>query len=143
LEEIINTVSEPVWWFSVVVMGIVINLSSAYIKEPFDRVMSNVSSWWKSKSDKAALKKEEYRTRLASDKEFMLLESMAELRQRHRSIYSLVWALLVVICVDYLEIDGWFAVFFWAVSAFMVFFSYLTFTHAALKNGEIENIRNN
>ncbi|MFM2663495.1 hypothetical protein AAFX24_00965 [Vibrio mediterranei] len=91
MEEIINTVSEPVWWFSVVVMGIVINLSSAYIKEPFDRVMSNVSSWWKSKSDKAALKKEEYRTRLASDKEFMLLESMAELRQRHRSIYSLVW----------------------------------------------------
>ena len=68
---------------------------------------------------------------------------MAELRQRHRSIYSLVWALFMIICADYLEIDGWFAVFFWPVPAFMVFFSYLTFTHAALKNGEIENIRNN
>ena len=41
---------KPIWWISVVVAGLLVNLASAYLKPRVDGALLRSSSWWRSKS---------------------------------------------------------------------------------------------
>lgn len=50
MKQIIELLSSPVWWVSVVIVGICINLVSAYLKRPLDSFLSWASSWWRTRN---------------------------------------------------------------------------------------------
>ncbi len=50
MEEFFVQISQPVWWISVIVVGILVNLVSAYLKEKMDRTMASTSMWWRNRS---------------------------------------------------------------------------------------------
>lgn len=51
MDEIIQALSSPVWWFSVVIAGILINIISSYMKNSIDNSLSKVSGWWKVRNE--------------------------------------------------------------------------------------------
>jgi hypothetical protein len=47
MENIFNDITSPSWWIGVVIVGIIINIISAYLKPNLDKILSNTSSRWK------------------------------------------------------------------------------------------------
>jgi hypothetical protein len=74
MDELINNVGSLTWWISVVLVGILINLVSAYLKSPLDRALSAVSEQWRARS---ALARE------ADEKVIAYLRSSMDARERH------------------------------------------------------------
>lgn len=50
MERIFTELSNPVWWFSVVIAGITINILSSYLRGALDEFFSKSSSWWRNRS---------------------------------------------------------------------------------------------
>lgn len=50
MDEITKNLSSPTWWISVVLVGLLINLASAYLKPAIDRLMSILSQRWLTKA---------------------------------------------------------------------------------------------
>jgi hypothetical protein len=50
MSKIIAEISNPVWWFSVVIAGISINILSSYLRGALDGFFSKSSSWWRNRS---------------------------------------------------------------------------------------------
>ncbi|WP_420208304.1 hypothetical protein [Candidatus Electronema sp. JC] len=67
MERIFTELSNPVWWFSVVLAGIAINVFSSYLKGAIDNVFSKSSGWWKNKSLARKKAWEEQVNKLASN----------------------------------------------------------------------------
>jgi hypothetical protein len=52
MKDILESLSSPVWWFTTVVFGLLINVASSYLKRPIDGLFSGTSRWWRRRSDK-------------------------------------------------------------------------------------------
>jgi len=52
LEKIIEELANPIWWITVVIAGIIVNIMASYIKVKLDKTISKASSWWTNKSVK-------------------------------------------------------------------------------------------
>lgn len=50
MEKVIEELTNPIWWITVVVAGIIVNIIAAYGKTKLDRTISKTSSWWTNKS---------------------------------------------------------------------------------------------
>jgi hypothetical protein len=46
------------WWFSVVIVGILVNLASGYLKAPIDKILSSWSSRWKERVEREEIHSE-------------------------------------------------------------------------------------
>lgn len=53
MDEFTKLLVSPLWWLSVVVVGILINLASAYLKPRLDETFSRSSLWWRNRSEEA------------------------------------------------------------------------------------------
>jgi len=53
MDQIINEINSPVWWFSVVVVGILVHIVSRYIPEWVASLTGGASSWWAKRSEMA------------------------------------------------------------------------------------------
>jgi hypothetical protein len=97
MNEIINELSKPVWWVSVVIAGIMINLISAYLKTRLDNTLSSASAWWASKSAKRKKDWSERVERISEGGVELALEIAVESRQRLQSIQILLFAILLLL----------------------------------------------
>ena len=52
MEKFIAEVSSVYFWLGVVLVGLIINLASAYVKQPIDRVFGKVNQTWKARAEK-------------------------------------------------------------------------------------------
>lgn len=86
----------PVWWLSVVVAGIAINVLSAYLKTALDSQLSAVSSWWRRRSEKESRDWEALISRLSSSDHEEIVGYLEELRERNRAIFFLVLGIFVM-----------------------------------------------
>lgn len=99
MDEIVSALRSLSWWFSVVAVGVAVNLFAAGLKRRLDAWLSAVSSWWKSRSGvqrEARQKQVEY---LASSLHLQVLEYIAGVRM-------LVMATLSIICGVFVILSG-------------------------------------
>lgn len=67
------------WWIGVVLVGILINLASEYLKNPVDRLLVRSSTWWATRTEKQRAARELRIQKLRSSQEeqvFALLETL-------------------------------------------------------------------
>lgn len=50
MDEVLQELTKPQWWVSVVIAGIAINLISAYLKKPVDRLLVAGPAWLRARS---------------------------------------------------------------------------------------------
>jgi hypothetical protein len=97
VDKIFTEISNPAWWFSVVIAGIAINVFSSYLKGALDSFFSKTFSWWRNRSE--AHKKmweEQVKTIMYSPEEREFIISN-EIRIRNRSGYFLILSILFYI----------------------------------------------
>ena len=91
--KLISDFASPYWWVTVVVVGLLINLVSAYLKNPIDQFFSKSSQWWRKRS---AARTDRFNAEvqyLSSSQELLTLSMLNELRDRLRCI---LYALIII-----------------------------------------------
>lgn len=84
------------WWLSVVVVGILINLASAYLKPKIDSYLLSFSSRWQSYSKKRVAEENDLIEKLANDRNEEILYALAELRHTLGSAISLAFGVALL-----------------------------------------------
>jgi hypothetical protein len=154
MDELIKNVTSIAWWIGVVLVGIVLNLVSAYLQPRLDRFLSFVSSTWRLRSEK---KREQWQRRLAEVRQspdeqlFVLAE---EMRCRLRAMFYFAVALLLLVfsfwiqtlTVAYLALGekmpyGWFGKINHVASLIMVFVSFFEWSSAERHRALIAEVR--
>jgi len=85
------------WWIGVVAVGIVINLVSAYLKGPCDRLLSAVSKRWATRTEAQRKARDERIARLRASRDEQTFALIQALHVRVRSVMMILlgWVLMV------------------------------------------------
>ncbi len=94
MNKILTELSNPVWWFSVVLAGIAINILSSYLRGALDKFFSKSSSWWRNRSEAHKKALEEQIDRIVSNIEDRNLAATDELRMRLGAIFRLLLSII-------------------------------------------------
>lgn len=97
MEEFTKNLSSISWWFGVVAVGLVVNVASAYLKAPLDKILSTISDSWNSRSQRAReARAERVRQVRESDRQLQLLIA-EELRDRLRAVNHMLLAVFILL----------------------------------------------
>lgn len=96
MSKLLSDILSWYWWVSVVVVGLVINLASAYMKAPLDAWLANRSNLVRHKKEEQARQFQEEVTLLSSDSTLLILAGQRLLGAQVVSLAVLVFAALVV-----------------------------------------------
>ena len=143
MDDIVTELSKPIWWISVVLAGIVINLLSAYLKSQIDRTLIGSLSWWREKSTK---RQEQWALRInaiISNNEIKADEMHGEIVQRLQSVALMLQSIILLLLTLLIsEIDKQLHLFVllttFGLSAFIFFASYLAFLKAATTRSALQ-----
>jgi hypothetical protein len=58
MNEFLNSFTSTSWWLGVVFVGVTINVISAYLKAPVDRLFSSLSIGWQERTEKSRRERE-------------------------------------------------------------------------------------
>ena len=135
MDEVVTELSKPIWWISVVVAGIVINLLSSYIKTQLDRSILSTASWLRRHSTRRQEKWNEIVSHIATDEGRRWAE-VSEVRARLQSIQLNAVAILTLVLVIFTEsvstpIPRWAIVAMMALSATSFTLAFQAFQHAS------------
>lgn len=147
MNEIVTELAKPVWWLSVVIAGVLINLISAYLKLRLDRALGSASGWWKRRSIARQNAWAERIDRICRSDLERNLEITSEMRQRLQSIHMVLLAMLILLQLVLLqtfsaELSHTVRIGFLGASALLFFASFLAFQSATRTAGALRAARN-
>ncbi|MDR1995498.1 hypothetical protein [Azonexus sp.] len=143
MNEIIAELSRPAWWVSVVFAGVIINLLSAYLKSPLDKIVSKSFSLWRNKSE---ARKAAWHARIEGirqDDRFRDSAVAYEIRLRFQSVYLLLMGIVALALSSFmlgagLEITKLFVGIIFGYSSLMFFGSFLAYINATNVANELK-----
>ena len=94
MEKFIEDITSAYWWVAVVVVGVVINILSAYIRNGLETRLAKVSSFWAARKESREQRRSELIELLSTDKTALLLYAKNELRYRVRAVQSVVFSFI-------------------------------------------------
>lgn len=102
MNEVWNSFFSPAWWVSVVIVGLLINLLSAYLKPPIDSLGSRLSSSWKARSERSRLRLMAAVSRAVNDPSYLshLQHQSAVLRSKSNG-----WLVCIALCAVFYALD--------------------------------------
>ena len=106
MKNLLTNISSVYWWISVVVVGIVINLASAYLKTKLDTNLSNASSWWRKRSEAHKARRAKDLKRLTDNPHDQMLLAFGEMRDRIRAVSQFIIASLCFVVVALLTVTA-------------------------------------
>lgn len=143
MDDIVKELSKPIWWVSVVLAGIVINLLSAYIKLQIDRTLLGTLSWWREKSTKRQKLWALRIDAIISNKEIQADEMHREVVQRLQSVALMLQAIIILllplsISVTDKQLSRFVPLTLLGFSALAFFAAFLAFLNAATTRNALE-----
>lgn len=97
MSELAKNLSSVSWWVSVVVVGVVLNLVSAYLKPWLDRLGGSMSTTLRDHSKRTHERHEQWIELLRTDQHAQLLMHAREARLRQRSIQFFLFAIVLFV----------------------------------------------
>ena len=114
MDEFAKTITSLSWWLGVVLVGILLNVISAYLKSPLDKFFSSISKRWRTRSEIARLQRERLIAELRENptRQALLLEEENRYRLRGivyalATVFNLILYLSVRLSVVLTSINGW------------------------------------
>jgi len=104
MDELQRNIASGVWWLSVVLVGIVLNVASAYLKSPLDWLFSRLSVAWSERSIKARNARAAKVLELSGSEHGQHLVLADEMRFRLRSISYLVFSVVFLVATFVAEV---------------------------------------
>lgn len=135
MDEIRTTLTNPIWWVTVVVAGIAINLAAAWILRRWDSLISRLSERYRLQSEKRREERERTIAELKRDPQALYLQSLAEINCRVRSLTMLVLGVLSFLLLEWLSVythiaNSWIPIGILAYSGFAFFVGFSHFMQA-------------
>lgn len=96
MDEFIRNLSSPAWWVGVVIVGVFINLVSAYAKPVLDRITSHFGDKWKKRSSERQKAYDEEISKLIVNVELRRHYEYRHLSYMLRALIGNVFAVLLV-----------------------------------------------
>lgn len=106
MDEFAKSLTSLSWWLGVVLVGILLNVLSAYLKPAVDNLFSKVSSWWRNRSEEARGARTQFVAELRSDRHKQILMLAEENRKRLRSIGYLICSLILLVLYSSVKISA-------------------------------------
>ena len=133
MDKLLEALTSPVWWVSVVIAGVVVNLVAAYLKPRLDGFLSATSSRWRTTSAAARERREQFLTQLQSDPAEFHYQQMRELRLRAQATFALLLGVFFLLFTVNLLPGGneLLRIPFLLISALIFMFSAFVFGEAA------------
>ena len=128
MKDLKDTLSSPIWWITVVVAGILINLVSAYLKTKLDERLALLSSWWRRRTEKRMAAEKAKIEKLRSSPHEQV---MAKLEEVVCACYAVVMLVFGFGAMSFSVRPGmgqqppWITVTLYAVSSVAVFLGFL------------------
>jgi len=97
MKEIVGALANPLWWFSVVIAGLLINVLAAYLKGFADRLLARYFDTARRGAQEAEVARNGRILELVNDKDALSLAHFAEIRNRLRALNSLLLAATVML----------------------------------------------
>jgi hypothetical protein len=88
MSEFITNLSSIYWWLSIVIVGILINLFSAYLKIKLDTRLSTVSSWWRKRSEARKTRRLAELDRLRGNPNEQIMLALSEVRKLVKGVLA-------------------------------------------------------
>jgi len=85
MEEFLKEATSLHWWIGVVIVGVLINIASAYIRRCLEYSLSTVSGYWRKKSEERVSRNSSKIELLKSNPELRIVFALRESRHRIRS----------------------------------------------------------
>jgi hypothetical protein len=101
MEEMFKAITSPAWWGGVAIVGILINLASAYLKPWLDQAMSFVSLRWTARTEEQHRQRLRRIEHLRGDTHRQLLASIAGL---HAGIWATIMFILSISGFFYIDV---------------------------------------
>jgi len=105
MDQFAKSLTSVSWWLGVVVVGVALNLISAYLKPKVDSTLSAASGWWKSRSEKQRAKRAEMIAFLRDNPDEQAFFIAEELRHRIRAVMWLIFSGLSLLLHSILHLD--------------------------------------
>lgn len=141
MESFLEQLSSLSWWLSVVVVGIVINLVTAYAKPKLDSSLSSVSGWWRDRTEQQKAERTAKVDFLRSSKDEQIHAALDDLRDRIRALYLLLVGVFFMLLPAFLELGKATKPFVLGLSALTYFASFVIFTRAARTKALLNSAR--
>jgi hypothetical protein len=135
MKNILDNLSSPAWWVSVVIVGVIVSAIGSLLKDYIGRVLAAVSSKWRNKRH---LKKEAYKNRvkcLTESSEFREITRFEIIRNLIVSLIFMALSILGFVLASFLvglgKVPGILGVIFFAPAAvsFTCGFSKISMTY--------------
>lgn len=97
MDEFAKSLTSINWWLGVVLVGILLNVLSSYLKPVVDNLFSKVSFWWRNRSEDARDARARIVAELRSDRHKQILMLAVENRRRLQSIGYLIYSLIFLV----------------------------------------------
>lgn len=79
MDELIAEVGKPAWWFTAVLVALLINVIAGYAKDWLDKAIARLSHWWADSSAERSRQREQWVEAIATSD--LILE-----HERHRAV---------------------------------------------------------
>ena len=99
MNDFFRSLSSPSWWVGVVIVGILINLVSAYLKPRLDRRLSGWSRWWATRTEEQRRSRQARIQKLRESQHEQTMAAIAGLRSKLESVSSMVMTALLTVCL--------------------------------------------
>lgn len=130
MENIVEELSSPVWWVTVVIAGFLINVIAAFVFKKLDNSFSNFSSRFREMSEQRRSERDQRVEHLRNDYKSLYLISLDEIRYRLRMVQGVVLGVFIFVFVEFasvrLNIPDIFAVFFLFFSVLSIFVGWIS-----------------
>lgn len=90
MEKFISDIANFYWWLSVVIVGLIINIISSYLKQKMDTFLNRYSTKRKEKRDIQLQDEIEEINKISKSDFLLLMKNFEEFRFRHRSLMVLI-----------------------------------------------------
>ncbi|WP_129125907.1 hypothetical protein [Geomonas oryzae] len=95
MQDFLKNITSTSWWVGVVIVGIVINLVSSYLKPYLDEQMSKMSASKKALLDMKSQELKLLVLSIQNDKHTYIVESFNDLRHRNRALALFIMSVLL------------------------------------------------
>jgi hypothetical protein len=97
MEKFIDDISSLYWWLAVVVVGILINVVSTYIRTGLEINLAKISTYWARKKDSRERKQEQLIALLSDSDKALILYAQTEQRFRVRALQNIIFSLIFLV----------------------------------------------
>jgi hypothetical protein len=107
MQEVLDTLRSPLWWFSVIVAGLLVNLAAAYLKAPIDNLVARYSEMRRKRLAEATASFTRTAGRWAQRADAPMVLRLEKLEHIQEQRVLLLWALLTMFFSARFSAAGW------------------------------------